>query len=87
MKIWGKLMRGDKLVKSILHDSPLVCTPQNFVKDLQEICYQMDVSTPVSLPTHFKHFQKFNRVKYIPRDFVEEVDFTSLILEFVVDKK
>ena len=87
MKIWGKLMKGDKLVKSILHDSPLVVTPQNFVRDLQEICYQMDVSTPVSLPTHFKHFQKFNRVKYIPRDFVEEVDFTSLVLELVVDKK
>lgn len=80
-------MNGDKMLKSVLHDSPRVCSPQNFQKDLQDICYTMDVSTPVTLPTHFKHFQKFNRVKYIPRDFVEEVDFTALILEFVVDKK
>ena len=87
MKIWAKLMKGDKLLKSIISDSPLVSTPQNFKKDLQEICYQMDVSTPVSLPTHYKHFTKFNRIKFIPRDFVEEVDFTALILELVVDKK
>ena len=77
----------DKLLKSIIHDSALVSTPANFKKDLQEICYTMDVSTPVSLPTHYKHFDKFNRIKYIPRDFVEDVDFTSLVLELVVEKK
>ncbi|MBO5654944.1 MAG: hypothetical protein J6R34_05350 [Clostridia bacterium] len=87
MKIWAKLMKGDKLLKSIIHDSALVSNPSNFKKDLQEICYTIDVSTPVSLPTHYKHFEKFNRIKFIPRDFVEEVDFTALILELVVDKK
>lgn len=80
-------MKGDKLLKSIINDSALVASPSNFMRDLQEICYTMDVSTPVSLPTHYKHFLKFNRIKYIPRDFVEEVDFTALILELVVDKK
>ena len=87
MKIWGKLMKEDKLLKSVLFESPRVLSSPNFIKDLQEICYMMDVSTPVSLPTHFKHFDRFNRVKYIPRDFVEEVDFTALILEHVLDKK
>ncbi len=86
MKIWAKLTKGDKLLRSELYESPLLSTSSNFTKDLQEICYILDVSTPVTLPTHYKHFVKFNRVKYIPRDFVEEVDFTSLVLELVVEK-
>ncbi len=87
MKIWAKLMKEDKMLRSELFESPLVATPSNFAKDLQEVCYILDVSTPVSLPTHYKHFIKFNRIKYIPRDFIEEVDFTALILELVLDKK
>ncbi len=87
MKIWGKLMRGDRMIKDVLYESALVVSPVNFKRDLQEICYKLDTSTPVVLPTHYKHFQRFNRIKFLPRDFVEEVDFTSLVLELVIEKK
>ena len=62
-------------------------TPAAYKRALQEVCYMLDVSTPVTLPTHYKHFERFNRVKYLPRDFVEDVDFTAYILERVVEKK
>lgn len=87
MKIWGKLYNGDKLVKNLIYESQLVPTPKNYIRDLQEVCYLLDVSTPVSLPTHYRHFVRFNRIKYLPRDFIEDVDFTSLVLELVIDKK
>ncbi len=87
MKIWAKVMNGDKILRDVVYERDLILTPQNFVKMLQEMSYQLDLSTPVTLPTHYKHFEKFNRVKYIPRDFVEEVDFTSFVLERVVEKK
>ena len=81
MKIWAKVMKGDKIF-----ESELSLTPSNFQKMLQEISYKLDVATPVSLPTHFKHFERFNRVKYLPRDFIEEVDYTSFVLERVIEK-
>lgn len=87
MKIWGKVMVEDKMVKNVLYESALLPTPQNYKRDLQEICYLLDVTTPVSLPTHYNHFIRFNRIKYIPRDFIDEVDFTALILEFVKDPR
>lgn len=86
MKIWAKLYNGDKLEKNIIFESELSDNQKNYIKNLQEICYRLDISTPVSLPTHYKHFVKFNRIKYLPRDFIEEVGFTSFVMELVVEK-
>lgn len=86
MKIWAKIVNGDKIVRDIIYERDLVLTPANYQKILQEMSYQLDIATPVSLPTHFKHFERFNRIKYIPRDFIEEVDFTAYILERVIEK-
>lgn len=86
MKIWAKIVNGDKIIRDIIYERDLVLTPANYQKMLQEMSYQLDIATPVSLPTHFKHFERFNRIKYIPRDFIEEVDFTAYILERVIEK-
>lgn len=87
MRIWGKLYKGDKLIRNTLFESERGMSAKDYLHDLQEVCYLLDVSTPVSLPTHYKHFVKFRRIKYIPRDFIEDVDFTSFVLELIVDKK
>lgn len=86
MKIWAKILNGDKIIRDVIYDRELVLTPSNYQKMLQEISYKLDVATPVTLPTHFKHFERFNRIKYIPRDFIEEVDFSAYILERVIEK-
>lgn len=87
MKIWAKVMQGDKIKRDVIYESELTLTPSNFQKMLQEISYKLDIATPISLPSHFKHFEHFNRVKYIPRDFIEETDFTSVVLERVIENK
>lgn len=87
MKIWAKVMQSDKIKRDIIYESELALTPSNYQKMLQEMSYKLDIATPISLPSHFKHFEKFNRVKYIPRDFIEETNFTSFVLERVVENK
>ena len=79
-------MKGDKILRDVIYESDLTLTPSNFQRTLQEISYKLDVATPVTLPTHYKHFERFNRVKYLPRDFIEEVDYTSFVLERVIEK-
>lgn len=86
MKIWAKVMNGDKIVRDVIYERDLVLTPSNYQKMLQEMSYKLDIATPVTLPSHYKHFERFNRIKYIPRDFIEEVDFTAYILERVIEK-
>ena len=80
-------MQSDKIKRDIIYESELALTPSNYQKMLQEMSYKLDIATPISLPSHFKHFEKFNRVKYIPRDFIEETNFTSFVLERVVENK
>lgn len=87
MKIWAKVMQSDKIKRDVIYESELALTPSNYQKMLQEMAYKLDIATPISLPSHFKHFEKFNRVKYIPRDFIEETDFSSFVLERVVENK
>ena len=86
MKIWAKVMKGDKILRDVIYENDLTLTPSNFQRTLQEISYKLDLATPVTLPTHYKHFERFNRVKYLPRDFIEEVDYTSFVLERVIEK-
>lgn len=87
MKIWAKVMQSDKIKRDVIYESELALTPSNYQKMLQEMAYKLDIATPISLPSHFKHFEKFNRVKYIPRDFIEGTDFSSFVLERVVENK
>ena len=79
-------MKGDKILRDVIYENDLTLTPSNFQRTLQEISYKLDVATPVTLPTHYKHSERFNRVKYLPRDFIEEVDYTSFVLERVIEK-
>lgn len=87
MKIWAKVMKGDKILRDAIYEDGAGLNPASYKRALQDVCYTLDVSTPVTLPSHYKHFERFNRVKYLPRDFVEDVDFTAYILERVVEKK
>ncbi|MBQ9276587.1 MAG: hypothetical protein IJ226_03235 [Clostridia bacterium] len=87
MKVWAKIMKSDKLVKDIIFEGEYSLKMSDYQSMLQEIAYRLDIATPVSLESHLKHFEKFNRTKYLPRDFVEDVDFTSFILERVLDEK
>ena len=71
MKLWIKTYVGDKITNSI------VLSKKGVSRDA------FDLSTPVVLSQHFHHFANYNSVKFLPRDFVEPVDFDKLVVENV----
>lgn len=87
MKIWAKVMRGDKILRDVLYEGEHKSDYAGFREAVQSVAYKADVSTPVLLPAHFERFDKFNRVKFVPSDFIEDVDFTSFVLERVKEDK
>lgn len=87
MKVWAKIQLNDKILRDVVYEDNREVNPSSFIKSLQEIAYLLDIAAPVSLPSHYKHFLKFNRVKYLPRDFIEDTDFTLFVLERVLEKK
>ena len=87
MKVWAKVMRGDKILRDLIYEADLSLTQSGFQTLMQEVSYGLDIATPVILATHLKHLEKFNRVKFLDRDFIEDVDFDLLIVERVLDDK
>ena len=89
MKVWAKVMDKDKIRKDVLlefADSKYFTLPE-FKKLMQDISNSLDVSTPVVLKSHYEHFSKFNRAKFLPRDFIEPVDYTCVVVEVGYEKK
>lgn len=87
MKIWAKVMRGDKILRDVLYEGEHKPTFAGFREAVQNVACRADVSTPVLLPAHFERFDRFNRVKFAPSDFIEDVTFTSFVLERVKEDK
>ena len=83
MKLWAKIVDGDALRANIVARNADPLTRDCYETFLSEICHRLDLSTPVTLPTHFNHLRRFNIVEYKPPDFIEPVDFTKLTIENV----
>lgn len=83
MKFWAIVYNEDKILTDTLFECKRLLSQKNYIKTLQEIAYILDIATPISLDAHFKQLEKFGRIKYLPRDFVEDVDFTSFTIEVV----
>lgn len=84
MKIWAKLITDGKIRKQFVYEKEERLTYSHFFDYLTEICQALDISTPVLLKTHIFNFAKFNHVRFIRRDFVEEFDYDQLFLENII---
>ncbi len=84
MKIWAKVVKDGKIEKQIVYERDEKLVYSHFLDYLFDICHELDVSTPVLLKTHIFNFAKFNHVRFLPRDFVEGVDFNYLLLENII---
>ena len=84
MKIWAKLITDRKIQKQFVYEKQERLTYSRFFDYLSDICHELDIPTPVLLKTHIFNFAKFNHVKFIPRDFVESLDYDQLFLENII---
>lgn len=81
MRLWAKVMQEDKIIKQYVLELDEKLTYSHFFDYLSAVCDALDIPTPVLLKTHILQFAKFRHVKFIPRDFVDSVDFDKLWLE------
>lgn len=81
IRIWARTLKNHKIVKSFIYESIDNFNKETFYLHLQQICHQMDLPTPVVLPFHANNFATFGSSYFLPRDFVEEVDFDRLVVE------
>ena len=81
MRIWAKLITDGHIKKQYVYENAEKLTYSHFFDYLTDICYALDVPTPVLTKTHIFNFAKFNHVKFTQNDFVETLGYGHLMLE------
>ena len=59
MKIWARLMIDGKNVKDTLYQDNKSLTYESYENMLRNIADLLDISSPVTMTIHFKHFKEF----------------------------
>lgn len=85
LRIWGKIMNKDKIVRDTVFSSEDDFDFENFYTYTAEICHTLDIATPVVLSKHVFHFLNFHNTTFFPQDFPEEVTFSRLVLEDITE--
>lgn len=81
MRLWAKVMTEGKIRKQCTLEKDERLTWSHFFDYMAELCDKLDIPTPVILKPHILQLAKFRHVKFLPRDFVDGVDFDRLIVE------
>ena len=83
VKLWARTVKDNKTVQKydFIKDENMEWA--DFFDYVREICHEMDLPTPIILKTHLFNFAKFNYVRFLKSDFVEQVDFDFLLIENV----
>lgn len=83
VKLWAHTIKDNKtlLKYDFIKDENMEWA--DFFDYVREICHEMDLPTPVILKTHLFNFAKFNYVRFLASDFIENVDFDFLMIENV----
>ena len=81
VRLWAKTYKNHKITNSFIYESIDNYNSETFYLHLQEICHKLDIPTPVVLSYHVKSFEEFSNCHFLPRDFVETINFDRLVIE------
>lgn len=84
VRLWGKLLKDERVAKDFMLEKTDKFSIVSFVDYVEDICYELDIPTPVILKYHIKNFFEFNNAKFTPRDFLEECHFDEFVIENAV---
>ena len=84
MKIWTKIINGEKIKKDNVY--PLnKLDIDSIYNNLESICLTLDEPLPIVLDKHIRHLNQFNCTTFLPSDFIEDVEFTKMVVEIFDD--
>lgn len=84
-RIWGKLMKENKLVKDMVVEIEdyTISRTQKVYQALDEICYTFDLAKPIWLETNKEDFIRQSRTRFTRDCFMEDIDFDYLDFQVI----
>lgn len=87
IKIWGKLIKNNKIIKNEVAISDVEGTYQDNLKlCIKELCYKFEISKPYWLPPNVKEYNRRRKTTFNENHFIDEIDFDKFIIEEISDK-
>lgn len=83
IKLWVQIITDNKMQKNIIYSSEKNYSRNDFFYHLVEIASLLEIATPILTKSHFDNFEEFNNMRFIQRDFVEQINFDRLVIENV----
>jgi len=85
VKIWAKTVLEHKITRSQIVEIEDTYHSSKFANFVMQVCGELDIPTPLVIYSHKFNFTNFNIAKFKAGDFVETVDFDTLILENAIN--
>lgn len=83
IKIWGKVITNEKIVKSKIVKVDTEKT--TFFDMLASLCHLLNIPTPVLLEKHVYDFNLFKICTFTKDDFIEEIAFDKFVVSLMRD--
>ena len=88
MRLWGKLMKNNKIIKDN-------AVPLNVEDDYQaalkesiiQLCDSFDIAKPYWLNKNLNEYNRLGKTSFNKDNFIEEITFDKLVIEELRDKK
>ena len=81
IRIWARTVCDGKITRSYIYESIDNFNDSTFHKHIERMCHEIDIPTPAILKSHITNYVDFNNTVFLPRDFVESIDFDKFIIE------
>ena len=81
MRLWVKILKDNKILIDTVYKDKTVMTQDTVKEELREICYKLDIPTPMLIGIQYRHLVKFNTLTLLEKDFIENIDFDKFVIE------
>lgn len=80
-RIWAKTVKDGKITRNFMYTLDGPFEDDRLFDYVCDITHELDIPTPIILKSHLYNFVHFNIVKFLPSEFVDDVDFDYFTLE------
>lgn len=82
MKVYGSIVKNTQVIKRASSTCDTTDASEALMECLEQIYKELDVAEPVWVKKHAIDLARYKRTRFLPDDFLETVDFDSLVIEY-----
>ena len=80
-RLWARIINRHRIERQATRE----CSFDEVEEALTELCREFDIPRPLWLDKHLREYEAFQRTRFLPEHFMEDVPFQRLEIEYLED--